>query len=77
MPKRLANCRGFGNARFGRQHIGWRKVKMLGELEKVDQALNEGNIAEDALQKYQDFKAFAKKTLKGFYPGRAHRHQSR
>jgi len=77
MPKRLANCKGFGNARFGRVRIGWRKQKMLSELEKINKAELEGSVEEEMQQRFNDFKAFARTTLKKFYPTRMHKHQAR
>lgn len=74
MPKRLANCRGFGNARFGRVRLGWRKIRMMSQLEKISKAEAEGGLEEALQQKYDAYKQKAQKFLgtKLF-----HRHQAR
>jgi len=63
MPKRLANCRGFGNARFGRVRIGWRKMKMLQQWDKLQDEYEKGDMDEKAESMYQDFKHRVKQVV--------------
>ena len=50
---------------------------MLSELEKINKAELEGSVEEEMQQRFNDFKAFARTTLKKFYPTRMHKHQAR
>ena len=77
MSKRISNSKGRTAARFGRVRIGWKKKKILTELEKIDKAEREGGLEEDMLVKFNEYKQRAKKNLKNFFPSRLFRHQSR
>jgi len=74
MPKRLANCRGRKNARFGRIRIGWKKMKMLQQWGKLQKAYETGDMDEKAESMFQDFKHRVKQVVSKKL---IHRHQGR
>ena len=57
--------------------LGWKKVKMLSDLEKMNKAELEGNVEEEMQAKFEDFKARARTQLKSFFPSRLFRKQAR
>ena len=63
MPKRLANCRGFGNARFGRIRFGWRHYRMLTQLDELTVIKDKGDLDDKAMQKYESFKSRVKQII--------------
>jgi hypothetical protein len=78
MSKRICNKKGRVGARFGRVRIGWKKKRILSELEKINKAEQEGNLEEKVQEGFNTFKDYAKTQLKRFYPkDMMRRHQAR
>jgi len=69
MPKRIANSRfnrmrpGRIFNRFGRIRYGWRALKALTDLEKVERRLEEQDLDEKLRVKYENFKQVATRIL--------------
>lgn len=73
MSKRIANCKGRGNARFGRVRYGWKTLRAAEQYEKLNKMLS-GDLEDAIRAKYQDVKA----TLGRFIPKKLlRRHQGR
>ena len=74
MPKRLANCRGFTTARFGRIRIGYWKSRMLSQVEKMDELDRMGELDDTAKQKFAELKVRVKQVIPKVF---LRRHQGR
>ena len=79
MSKRISNKRGTSRKTPARSRVtlGWKKTKMITELEKMNKAEREGNVKEEMQVKYDAFKQAAKQQLKKFFPKKIFRTQAR
>ena len=62
MSKRIANTKE-NTARFGRIRIGWRKRRMLSQIEKMEELDRMEKLKEKAKQKFETLKAKAMKII--------------
>ena len=77
MSKRLSNkTHSRKTPARSRVRLGWKKLKMLTDLEKMNKAEQEKTITEDMQVKYDAFKQVARKQLGRFFP-QVRRTQSR
>ncbi len=71
MSKRVGNSKKRGR---GRVKIGWKKRRMLRQLDNLDIALRDKDLKDDKREKYETIKAKLTKTLT---PTFIRRHQGR
>ena len=73
MSKRVANTRE-RTSRNWRVKIGWRKVRMLNQMDKMQQAMDLGKMEDEAKEKFSEFK----EKVKAIIPKNVlRRHQAR
>lgn len=67
MSKRVANCRPKSDrrktARYGRIRIGWRKARMLAQLDKIQDAADLKKLDEDQKSGFEAYKERVKAVI--------------